>query len=429
MIDLSLFDIAPAAPAAAPSWTILNWGLGVDSTAILLRLFALLENLEARGVTGPARDAEIAAAGFGDGFTLDRFAVVVAMTGSEWPTTGQHCERHILPMLARWEIRLVQVARSGPLEADGVTVLDDSTRPARLHLAGGYRLFDELAAAGTVPQLGGVRKCSLKAKGTPLDRVITDITGGRPYRQIMGFEAGECSRADKDARENTATRTGVYPLIWWGWDRDACERYIHDRLGVWWPKSACTFCVFALANREGQARVLAGFAANPDLAWEPLLMETIAQALNPAQTLMKGRTLYDLLAEAGQGEALRRFEQRANRMTWALVEVRRVMRAPGNAVRSVRVLATGGRADMRAALHQQATTRGRPVETSSRHARLWLARRTPDVYPHAEHLLTVVPALVADKEHPQFAKAWAALTGEQPAQPAPAGEAGQLTLA
>ncbi|WP_254704753.1 hypothetical protein [Rhodococcus pyridinivorans] len=41
------------------------------------------------------------------------------------------------------------------------------------------------------------------AKGDVLDPVIPRITRGRPYRHVMGFEAGEQRRADKDALFNT----------------------------------------------------------------------------------------------------------------------------------------------------------------------------------------------------------------------------------
>jgi hypothetical protein len=37
-------------------------------------------------------------------------------------------------------------------------MLDDSRTPAALHLAGDFTLFVEMVRAGTLPQLGGVRK-------------------------------------------------------------------------------------------------------------------------------------------------------------------------------------------------------------------------------------------------------------------------------
>ncbi|MGI5171483.1 hypothetical protein ACQEU3_44770 [Spirillospora sp. CA-253888] len=52
-----------------------------------------------------------------------------------------------------------------------------------------------------------------------------------------------------------------------------------------------------MANRAGRERVLADFAADLALAWEPLVLETAAQALNPAQTLIRDGSLRKLSAE------------------------------------------------------------------------------------------------------------------------------------
>ncbi|MFI0406523.1 hypothetical protein [Actinomadura sp. 3N508] len=403
-----------AVPAAASrledswdGWWVISYGLGVDSTAILLRLCQMLDEVggDRRSITAPDGAGELPT--LPAGLTLDRLVVVTAMTGSEWPVHRELVEKHVLPRLARHGIRYVQVARTGPRKGHGITVLDDSRAPSRLYVDGAYRLFDEMVTAGTIPQLGGVRKCSQKAKGVPADEVIALVTGGAPYRQIMGFEAGEQSRCVKDTAANSPLRTGVYPLAAWGWTREMCELYIHAETGVWWEKSACTFCVYALANKEGRGRVLGGFAAAPALAWEPLLMETVAEGLNPSQTLMAGRALYDLMASTpGQEEALRLFEERVQAGRWAVVEVRRVVTGPGRAARAITVLSEGARGECMADLAALADRAGRPVETAGRHSRVWLRRRAEGVFPTVEQLAVVVPATVADKVGPQFTKAW-----------------------
>ncbi|MGI5201580.1 hypothetical protein ACQEU6_08370 [Spirillospora sp. CA-108201] len=390
-------------------WWVINYGLGVDSTAILLRLCEVLDELAAgtrQSLTGPACDGE-ASPVLPEGLAVERLVIVTAMTGSEWPIHRRLVEQHVLPRLAQHGIRYVQVARTGPRKGHGITVLDDSRTPSRLHMDGTYRLYEEMVTAGTIPQLGGARKCSQKAKGVPADEAIALVTGGKPYRQIMGYEVSESTRCAKDTAANSPLRTGVYPLVTWGWTREMCELYIHERTGEWWPKSACTFCVYALANREGRARVLGGFAADPALAWEPLLMETVAEALNPSQTLMADRSLYDLMAATpGQETALRLFEERAQAEPWAVVDVRRAISGPGRGARAITVLGEGTRADCLLALEAAACRAGQEVEVKGRHPRLWLRRRADGVFPTAEHLVVVAPATVQDKVGPQFPKAW-----------------------
>ena len=81
------------------------------------------------------------------------------------------------------------------------------------------------------PQIRDVSPClvhrsSVPWKGDALDPVIAKVTRGQPYRHVMGFEAGERRRAEKDAGYNTDLRTGEYPLITWGWFRDDYSRII-----------------------------------------------------------------------------------------------------------------------------------------------------------------------------------------------------------
>lgn len=75
---------------------------------------------------------------------------------------------------------------------------------------------------------------------------------------------------------------------------------------------------------------------------------------------------------------------------------------------------------MRAALETAAQRREVKVAGSEvRYPRVGLRRRdTP--YPTAEHLLTVVPALVANKTADNFPRLWAEITGTE--------ESGQLRL-
>ncbi len=129
--------------------------MGTDSTALLLRWIS-------EPGTRPC--------------DLRDLLVVTAQTGDEWPITGQLVTRYMLPLFRRHGIRWAEVARRGPRQADGIAVLQDSRAPTAVHLNGAYRLSQEMMAAGTVPQAGGARKCSAKAKGCRL----TSSSAARP---------------------------------------------------------------------------------------------------------------------------------------------------------------------------------------------------------------------------------------------------------
>lgn len=390
-----------------PPKVVLSFGLGVDSTAIVLRL-----------LTDPScRD-----------FPLSDLVVITAQTGDEWRRTGELVERHIYPRLAAAGVRTIQVARTGRHKRDGVTVLADTRAPGRVFLNGVYRLSEEMLAAGTVPQLGGVRKCSQRAKGVPLDATIAAITQGHPYRHIVGFECHETGRATRDRGYDTTLRAAEYPLIDWGWDRTDCEGYIAARLGgIAWPKSACTYCPFALANQAGRARTLDGFAADPAAAVTPLLMEFVANALNPRQALMADARLLDLIrAEDRFAPAWAAFRAAVQARDWAIYDVRRVRRATAgggrSVLRSVRALATGDLHAMRARLatvaerHGQAPSAlaGTDRETGREdvvdgHRRIWLPDHgigDPDGGGAREHFIALAPATAEDKRRPSFDDAW-----------------------
>lgn len=234
---------------------ILSWGMGVESTAILLRWIF-------EPWTCPC--------------ALSDLLVLVAQTGDEYEDTRQDCEAHVLPLLRRHLIRLVQVARRGHLEADGIVVLSDSREPRRLHIEGAYRLSDELRSAGTVPQFGGEHRCSLKFKAFVIESWLRDhvsdpamhafgYSNDEPKRVLkseaamakriaFGFSQEESGRAARASGYDHADRTAFYPLIEWGWGRQACLDYIVSRLGVTWQKSACVYCPFNALGTEAIAR-------------------------------------------------------------------------------------------------------------------------------------------------------------------------------
>jgi len=244
---------------------VLSYGLGVDSSALLLRW---LEEPASRD------------------FDLSELLVVTSMTGDEWPRTGLLVERHILPRLRAAGVRFAQVARAGHLQGEGIVVLDDTNAPRRLHIDGAYKLSQEMKTAGTVPQTGGSRLCSMKFKGWVIDTYL-EHHAPEATRHAFGYEVGETARADRCAENmpgrlafdfesteggrarrateyDTVHRRAEFPLIEWGWDRPDCERYIEQITGVSdWPKSACVYCPFSLTSRAGRERSLVRSLRHP----------------------------------------------------------------------------------------------------------------------------------------------------------------------
>ncbi|MFD0332238.1 hypothetical protein ACFQZC_38600 [Streptacidiphilus monticola] len=204
-----LFDPAPPAPSGR-MLTQLNWGLGVESTAWLLMVlddptdFGLLPD-------------------------LSDLTVVHSVVGEEWRDSLDFADQHVLPRLRAARVRLVQVARAGAVDADGITVLDDSRSSQRIWSAGPRRLGDEHESAGTLPSLAGPHECSIKYKGWVLDRWAELALAGQRVRRVIGYNADETRRADKDAKlqEQRNARAGRvlcepwYPLIERGWTRQA----------------------------------------------------------------------------------------------------------------------------------------------------------------------------------------------------------------
>ncbi|UTM40047.1 hypothetical protein MX572_25715 (plasmid) [Rhodococcus pyridinivorans] len=366
--------------------------MGVDSCAILLRW-----------LTDPTSR----------NFELDDLAVVTAQTGDEKATARTEIEKLVLPLMRAHRIRLIQVARSDRYATStgkGIVVLSDTRSPDRMFTEGRYKLSDEMLSAGTVPQAGGARLCSVHAKGDCLDPVIERITRGRPYRHVLGFELHEQSRALKDTRFNTALRTGEYPLIDWQWTRQDCQDFIVDVVGEPISKSACVYCPFALSNKTSRIEALQRYAERPDEAALALTMEHVALALNANQGLIAGKRLIDLLASSGQHHhVLTAFTDELDRTEHALYRVRRILRPSksdptkmANAARAVERIATGSRGTM---LTRLTRDYGSDVEVDGLITRAYLRRRG-DQFPTLEELYTVAPAVVADKQHRNFDHWW-----------------------
>jgi len=143
---------------------ILSYGMGVESTAVLTRWIK-------EPATRPC--------------PLHELVVISAQTGDEFLDTACDVETYILPLMRQHSIRYVQVARHGHLEADGITILEDSSSPTRVYVEGDYRLSDELRSNGTVPQFGGIHACSMKFKAYVLETWLAQSRLA-PYRHAFG---------------------------------------------------------------------------------------------------------------------------------------------------------------------------------------------------------------------------------------------------
>jgi len=206
-----------------------SYGMGAESTAGILRM-----------LTDPTARPDTIAPDFSN------LVLVIAQTGDEWSTTGRLVQHYILPLLRKHNVRLVEVARRGPTKKDGVAVLQDTRQPYRLHLDGVYKLSRENRVTGTMPQLGGVRKCSQKAKGAPQDAWRANEFGDSPYIHALGFNVHEATRITRDSAYSMGgQRIPTYPIYEWGWTRQDCLDYLYRKLGVAWPKSCCRHCLLS----------------------------------------------------------------------------------------------------------------------------------------------------------------------------------------
>lgn len=369
---------------------VFSCGMGVDSVTALVR--HLREPM--------TRD-----------YPLKELVVLIAQTGDEFPDTQALVEDYLFPLLRQYQVRTIQVARAGATQDAGIAVLDDTSQPRTCFIKGAYSLHDELLTAGTVPQYAsGRRQCSVKAKGWVLDTLIERLTESQPFRHIMGFNADEQGRADRDSGYSNHVRSSEYPLIEWGWGREACELYLFQQFGVVWQKSCCGYCPFA----GGREPMMLRYRTFPAQAGFAAYLEFVSLALNPRMTLYARKgTLLDALRRDGNEAALRNFEARLGATTWGLYQVRRVYFRGGRADRSVVRHHEGEREAMQQMLHRLANGN---LVTEGGHPRVYVHQREEGVYPTFEEMWVACPAVVVDKERKRFKTVWAKALGLVPQQ-------------
>lgn len=372
---------------------ILSYGMGVDSTAILLRW---LHEPRCRG------------------FALRDLTVITAMTGNEFLSTSRQVRRYIIKRLRRHGVRFVQVARGGLSETAGATVLSDSTAPTRLHFDGDYPLIAEWRQAATLQTSGGIRKCSLKFKGWVIDKFLADDLNGEPFVHVIGFNADELRRVEKDQVYGCLPgRDARYPLVEWGWGREKCEQYIRDTVGETWHKSACAFCPFAGQGCERDA-MLQRWSDEPERAAWAVEVERVALAFNPRMLLFKTRSVEDILRAANNTAALRIADERLDSGQWSVYRLRRAMkpRDDRNTLeKQAKAPARWNKAKRGAtfrsvAAEKRGLTRAQALreldKQAKRHGTVrdgWrvVLRDTGDGFPRLEEALVAAPSYVTDK--------------------------------
>jgi hypothetical protein len=372
-----------------PSDLILNYGMGWDSTALLLRW---LEEPASRDCA------------------LEDLTVVTAQVGEEFADTKALVEAHILPRLRAQHIRFVQVARAGPSDRDGIVVLDDSRAPTEVFIGGGWTLGDHMIRDGTVPQyVSGRHFCAQRFKGWPINRFLTQDRGDTPYRSVLGYNADEIRRSRKAAEYTNVQRTHAFPLISWGWGHAEVQAYVETVVGQPWQKSCCGFCPFT----NGRRHLVDRHRRFPEQGARALFMELVSTSLNPRMGLYpSGERLLTTLQREGVGAALAHYDAMLARIPWALYHVRRIYREqPPLVDRSVRRIATGNREAMHAllvALGINDDADGTP--------RCYLRRRDGSERPALEEFYVTAPAVIADKEKKLFAQAWNQRTWDTPVE-------------
>jgi hypothetical protein len=104
----------------------------------------------------------------------------------------------------------------------------------------------------TLPSLAfGMKGCSLKWKGAPMDKYVTQVYGDALVYRAIGYDCSPADnkrfahaqkKADASTNQGRAGDMFIYPLQVWGWHRIECARQIELAGLPVPPKSSCFFC-------------------------------------------------------------------------------------------------------------------------------------------------------------------------------------------
>ena len=204
---------------------IVSFGAGVDSTAILVKLYEI-------------------------GMRPDY--ILFSDTGAERPDIYQHIKR-----VDKW------------LEKVGF--------PKVTRVGNKVNLLDEMEKAGDLPSLAfGFKTCSQKHKIAPQNKYIHNDLKILKYVNIVGYGTGEIDRAEKSLRSIKDGKIKFYkgedkklwfPLIDWKLNREDCKA-LSRAIGFCTSKSSCFFCP---ATKKEEISILA--EEYPDLIERALALE------------------------------------------------------------------------------------------------------------------------------------------------------------
>lgn len=223
---------------------IVNYGCGVDSTAMLIGMHRRGEKPD---------------------------LIIFADVGVEKPETYAYLSI-MNAKLAEWGWPTITVVKNTPSRAQYTTLE-------------GNCLVNE-----TLPSLAfGFKSCSLKWKAEPMDRFLLGVTRGpnknagwapavqslakgiKPVKCI-GYDAGPADSRRAVNRTEDDHFNYRYPLREWGWDR---EQSIREIIAEGMPvptKSACFFCP---ASKPWELWTLAAF--HPELFLRAIIIEDTAR--------------------------------------------------------------------------------------------------------------------------------------------------------
>ena len=210
---------------------IVSYGLGVDSTALLVGLKRL---------------------------GIRPTAILFSDVGNEKP--GTYAYR---PIIDQW------------LRENGFPPITDIRYVPKRFKNGPYNtLLGNCMVNKTLPGISfGPKSCSAKWKGQPMDKWVRTQFPGQPVYRLIGYDAGpkdqkRCGGVIETIDRNFHFR---YPLSVWGWDREGCKAAIQEEGLPVPPKSACFFCAGTTKAELEEMCV-----TDPDLVRDALEMEANA---------------------------------------------------------------------------------------------------------------------------------------------------------